>query len=286
MLRALSSKGGSSYWMFITQKKRSVIGVCCCHLLGGGALYPEIDQSGPTANGMSSKQHQSISFHFCLLFLSDRELLDCSNCAIPTNCQGEAKFHLRSVKVSRSQNPAGKGYRVCTLPGGIWARTMDQTLSFGCVWNQRRLKLAQEPVASHSSCSIWRFFRFGNSGASWSLKVDLTIIRRPDRLQNLIFQHQGTLWPKTKRIFDNTQRFSIRTTHKSLSRLWQFSRIWAGICVPDWIREFCLFQLNLRFPNGQRHPKGLERDGYDHFWWFVGASGRRFGQFDLERATP
>ena len=28
---------------------------------------------------------------------------------------------------------------------------MDQTLSFGCVWNQRRLKLAQEPVDSHSS---------------------------------------------------------------------------------------------------------------------------------------
>ena len=73
-------------------------------ILGGGALYPEIDQSGPTANGMSSKQHQSISFHFCLIFLSDRELLDCSNCAIPTNCQGEAKFHLRSVKVSRIES--------------------------------------------------------------------------------------------------------------------------------------------------------------------------------------
>ena len=72
--------------------------------VGGGALYPEIDQSGSTANGMSSKQHQSISFHFCLIFLSDRELLDCSNCAIPTNCQGEAKFHLRSVKVSRIES--------------------------------------------------------------------------------------------------------------------------------------------------------------------------------------
>ena len=72
--------------------------------IGGGALYPEIDQSGPTANGMSSKHHQSISFHFCLIFLSDRELLDCSNCAIPTNCQGEAKFHLRSVKVSRIES--------------------------------------------------------------------------------------------------------------------------------------------------------------------------------------
>ena len=67
---------------------------------------------------------------------------------------------------------------------------------------------------------------------------------------------------------------------------WQFSKIWAGICVPDWIREFCLFQLNLRFPNGQRHPKGLKRDGYDHFWWLVGASCRRSAQFDLERATP
>jgi len=75
-----------------------------CMILGGGALYSEIDQSGPTANGMSSKQHQSISFHFCLIFLSDRELLDCSNCAIPTNCQGEAKFHLRSVKVSRIES--------------------------------------------------------------------------------------------------------------------------------------------------------------------------------------
>ena len=73
-------------------------------VIGGGALYPEIDQSGPTANGMSSKQHQSISFHFCLTFLSDRELLDCPNCTIPTNCQGEVKFHLRSVKVSRIES--------------------------------------------------------------------------------------------------------------------------------------------------------------------------------------
>ena len=173
---------------------------------------------------MSSKQHQSISFHFCLIFLSDRELLDCSNCVIPTNCQGEAKFHLRTVKVSRSQNPAGKGYRVCTLPGVIWAQTMDQTLSFGCVWNQRRLKLAQEPVDSHSSCSIWRFLRFGNSGASWSLKVDLAAIRRPNRAHSLISQPHGTVWPKTKRIFDNTQRFSSGTAHNGVSHLWQFQR--------------------------------------------------------------
>ena len=66
--------------------------------VGGGALYPEIDQSGPTGNEMSSKQHQSISFHFCLIFLSDRKLLDCSNCAIPTNCQGETKLIFEKIK--------------------------------------------------------------------------------------------------------------------------------------------------------------------------------------------
>ena len=52
---------------------------------------------------MSSKRHQSISFDFYLTFPSDRELLDCSNCVIPTNCQGETKFHVNPWKLSRSQ---------------------------------------------------------------------------------------------------------------------------------------------------------------------------------------
>ena len=52
---------------------------------------------------MASKRHQSISCDFYLTFPSDRELLDCSNCVIPTNCQGETKFHVNPWKLSRSQ---------------------------------------------------------------------------------------------------------------------------------------------------------------------------------------
>ena len=144
------------------QSKNIIESQKCTEILGGGALYPEIDQSGSAANGMSSKQHRSISVHFCLIFLSDRELLDCSNCAIPTNCQGEAKFHLRSVKVSRSQNPAGKGYRACTLPGGIWARTMDQTLSFVSFLEpetvplvQNRLRTSRFPTSDKTNLMVW-----------------------------------------------------------------------------------------------------------------------------------
>ena len=115
---------------------------------------------------MSSKQHQSISFHFCLLFLSDRELLDCSNCAIPTNCQGEAKFHLRSVKVSRSQNPVGKDiasvHFLSAFGRGQWIRL------FLCVIFEARNASELTPGIAKFSIHFLNWM-----DASWTLKIDL-----------------------------------------------------------------------------------------------------------------
>ena len=98
-------------------------------MIGGGALYPEIDQSGPISNEMSSKQRQSISFHFCLIFLSDRKLLDCSNYAIPTNCQGETKLIFEKIK-SVIHGLAGEPENRKEPDQICWGRLFLRTLAF------------------------------------------------------------------------------------------------------------------------------------------------------------
>ena len=94
-----------------------------------------------------------------------------------------------------------EGYRVCTLPVGIWARTMDQTLSLCYFWGPKRSRTDSGPVDSPSSKKSAEFDRcwlkLGNR-SNW-------IFRCSDRAGNLKKQQTTTLWGYTQRISKNVE---------------------------------------------------------------------------------